>query len=490
MSELWEAGRYGEAAALYDAGAPATTPLDAAILRARAYLKSDDAPSAINVLEHREPGRGVSAARRSMVLAQSYAHIAKYQAADELFDNAQRIAREVNDDTLLADISYNRAQRYLFERHTEAARELLPKVRAARAEFAQLRALHLESFILEMEGRHHDAARVLLALLARIDPHRGLYTEIRAWATNTLASLARELYVPQAFAEVERQLGGVDWPPDFDDRRFQTLRALGWACALRGDYFNAFRFLRLSSKKATSDAWRAIAAAERAELARCKGEPLWSRQELAEAEEYASAVDWNAVRDDSRIGLLLLADLFVSIDPAKAAYYRSRFAEYENIKAPNFFYRSDPRLEALANYSSGIVDLALDRRKIGLESLRAALSTFEIHLYDWRAGRCALRLYKETRDALYLRIASERLRNYMHCWLGDEVRAMTGSGAMLTPTQQRIYEMLLDGLSTADIVARVARSPSTVRNHIKAILKASHVNSRVALVALSGKARR
>jgi hypothetical protein len=112
--------------------------------------------------------------------------------------------------------------------------------------------------------------------------------------------LGRELFLPEALPEIEGQLGGVDWPSDFDDRRFQTLKALGWACALRGDYFNVFRFLRLSSRKATNDAWRAIAATERAELARCKGEHLRSRQELAEAEEYAANVNWDAIRDEAR----------------------------------------------------------------------------------------------------------------------------------------------------------------------------------------------
>lgn len=481
MRKLWEEGRFSEAAAIYDADAGPDPDFEAVLLRARAYLKSDAAPSAIDLLERRRSPKGSSSALHSMVTAQAYAQVGNYTSADQLFDEAAASAR--GDAELITDISYYRAQRYLFERRTGEARTLLPDVQALAAEFGQLRALHLESFILEIEGRHREEALVLMQLLARMDPSRTSHMEIRAWASNALAGLARELYLPEALPEIERQLTGADWPPDFDDRRFQTLRALGWACALRGDYFNAFRHLRLASKKATSDAWRAIAAAERAELARCKGEAIWSRQELAEAEEYATSVDWNSTRDNARLGLLLLADLFVPLDAAKASYYRSKFAEFENIKAPNFFYRDDPRLKALAQYSSGIVDLALGRKRAGLDALGSALTIFDAHSYEWRAGRCALHLYRETADEAHLTLASERLRHYMYSWLGDQLRDVSQRSQHLTPMQQRIYDMLCNGLSTEQIVKKLGRSESTVRNHIKALLKATGLKSRVALVA-------
>lgn len=409
---------------MYDAEAPKNAPLEAAVLRARVHLKNGEAPAAIRILERRAAGKGAWRARRSTTLATAYALVENYAVADELFGEAAAAASRLGDTELASDVAYSRAQRHLFERRADLAKALLPQVRESRTQLGQIRALHLESAVLNRERRYRDQARVLLELLGRIDPDRSDYMEIRAWATVTLATLARELHLPETLAEIERQLGGVEWSPDLDDQRFQALKALGWACALRGDYFNAFRLLRLGSQKATSSAWRAVAAADRAELAQCMGERLWSRQELAEAEAHAADVSWEKVRDEARLGLLLLAQLFVPVDAAKAAYYQARFSEYENIKAANYHLKSDPRIEALAQYSAAVVDLSTGHRTIGIDLLKKALETFRAHGYDWRAGRCALRLYEETRDAASLSIAREYLRNYMGCWLGDELRRL------------------------------------------------------------------
>ena len=449
MSELWEAARFREAAAIYDDEAPKNPPLEATIMRAWAHIKNDRVPVAISMLEAIRPSNDALSARRSILLATAYAMIGNYTEADELLDEAADAAARVNDAALTCNVAYNRARRYLFERRADRARELLPQVLALTTPFGQIRALQLESFILSQEGRHRDHARVLLELLGRINPNRSEHMEIRAWATFTLAGLARELYLPEALPEIERQLEGVEWPPDFDEQRFQTLKALGWACALRGDYFNAFRFLRLSSRKATSDAWRAIASADRAELARCMGEHLWSRQELAEAEEYAANVNWDTIRGEARIGLLLLAAQFAPIDVAKAAYYQARFNEHENIKAANYHLKNDARLVALAQYSAALVDLASGHRKVGLDLLKKTLETFRVHGYDWRAGRSALRLYAETHDPMYAHLSKEHLRNYMRCWLGDELRAMATPTAKLPPMQKRVYEELRKGKAVA-----------------------------------------
>lgn len=484
MANLWEQGRFREAAALYDHQIGANPPLSATLLRARAYLKSDDAPAAIAIIERAKPGKGNGEARRILVLAQARAQVGNYEAADDSFDRALQIAHQLHDPTLAADIAYYRAQRFLFERRPDAAKELLPLARSSVTEFGQLRALHLESFVLNYEGRHLDQARLVMELLGRIDPNQTAHMEIRAWATCTLAYLAREIYVPEALPEVERQLGGTPWPPDFDDRRFQTLKALGSACALRGDYFNAFRFLRYCSRSATNDASRAIAAAERAALARCKGEMFWSRQELAEAEEYAANVNWNSVRDDSRIGLLLLAELFVAVDPAKAALYQARFNESEGVRAPNFYLKNDPRLAALVQYAEGVVDLAIGHRKVGVSLLKKALETFRERGYEWRTGRCALRLYEATREESYVRLAHEYLRHYMNSWLGDEYRASLSPQAIsLPPMQRRVLDELRKGLTVPQIAKKFGRSEHTIRNHIKPIFKAYGVKSRDALIA-------
>ena len=53
--------------------------------------------------------------------------------------------------------------------------------------------------------------------------------------------------------------------------------------------------------------------------------------------------------------------------------------------------------------------------------------------------------------------------------------------------QERVFNMICQGLSTEAIATRMGRSPSTVRNHVKLIFKALGVNSRAALVAKAAR---
>jgi DNA-binding NarL/FixJ family response regulator len=56
--------------------------------------------------------------------------------------------------------------------------------------------------------------------------------------------------------------------------------------------------------------------------------------------------------------------------------------------------------------------------------------------------------------------------------------------------QERVFNMICEGLSTDAIAARLGRSHSTVRNHIKLIFKALDVRSRAALVAKAARTGR
>jgi DNA-binding CsgD family transcriptional regulator len=484
MQRLLAGARFAEAAKLYDEAPASSRPFEASRLRASIYLRNDDAPAAIGLLETCRTAKGAIAVRVTTLLGAAYAHIRDYAAADHRFAEAEAAAQRLGDQELISEVAFYRARRYAYEHRIDEARALLPIALVSTSEQIQLRSLLLEGFILDQEGRHRDEAHLLLELLRRIDPNREEFMDVRAWATDTLSYLARELYIPEALPEIERQLGGVEWPEDLNDRRFQALKALGWSCALRGDYFNAFRYLRLCTRKATDDIGRATAAAERAELLRCNGEQLWSRQELAEAEEYAESVDWKRVRDDARVVLLLLAELFAPIDPAKAAYFQARFVEVDGIKSPHYNLKDDPRLAALAQYSQGMLNIASDRRKIGIDLLKKALATFRAHSYDWRTGRCALQLYALTQDDGYLNLAREYLRHYMGSWLGDECRKLVAARPVqLPPMQRRVLDALCEGLSIPQIAQKFGRSEYTIRNHIKPLFKAFGVNRREALVA-------
>ena len=122
--------------------------------------------------------------------------------------------------------------------------------------------------ILVFEERLYDQAGRLIELLRLLDPNEHEFLRVRSSATMRLAVLARGLYIPDAVAEIERQLDGRAWPNDFATDRYITLQALAWTKALQGDYFNAFRHLKRASEAAPNAAWKVFAACDRSFLAR------------------------------------------------------------------------------------------------------------------------------------------------------------------------------------------------------------------------------
>lgn len=484
MRAAYERASYNDAARIFDYFAGSAAPFDTVLLRARIFLKQDEHASVIRLLTERKGSGHSEIAQRAVLLAAANGQMGKFAAADEFFDEAESLARAKRDRELQSEIAYHRARRYLVEGKIENARAMLAVAQKARAPILRLRARYLESSIFACEGRYRKQADVLLDLLRKMELQSGDAIEIRARATQTLGALAREMHVPGALAAVDAQLAGTPWPEDFAVQRFRALEAVGWCHALIGDYFNAFRYLKRSGEQAVGEPWRTVAACDRAYLARCNGEPLWSQQELAEAEDYASQIDWPATRDEERLGLLLLAELFVPVDTSKAAFYLAQYDELNESKSRRLHLRDDARPVAFANYSRGLVHLAIGKRRLGIESLRKSLETFAKCGYDWRAGRSALRLFEAMRDESYLETAKEKLRHYMGSWLGKELRVLSDQRhAKLPPMQRRVFEAMCRGLSSKAIAKELGRSEFTVRNHIKLVFKTFGVNSRSQLLA-------
>jgi DNA-binding CsgD family transcriptional regulator len=480
MAAQFESGRFLDAARTYDenvGASPAST-----IMRARIWLKSAP-PKAIELLLQVGLGKDRAIeAERNMLLGVAYSRIREYDAADEFLDRAVR-ARP--NPEIADEIRYHRVRRYLLEMRMEDARAELELLGKSKRPTTRLRVLHLESFIRSQEERYTEQATCLVELLRELDPQKEDHVEMRAWATHSLAALARELYVPDALPIIERQLEGVAWPEDFAINRFQALKAVGWARALQGDYFNGFRYLKRASQIAPNTAWNVVALADRAYLARCINEPRWSRQNLDEAELLASEVDWHATKNEERVGLLLLAELFAPLDAAKASQYLAQHSDLPILRSPLVHYRFDDRLVGIADYCTGIVQAAIGNTRLALKALQRSRVAFEKYGYDWRAGRTVLAIYNITKDASLLNAAAERLRHYKSSWLGDEMRraSVVGRQVDLPPMQRRVFEGMCEGLTPAQIANRLDRAENTIRNHIKLVFKAFCVNSRPALLA-------
>jgi DNA-binding CsgD family transcriptional regulator len=95
-----------------------------------------------------------------------------------------------------------------------------------------------------------------------------------------------------------------------------------------------------------------------------------------------------------------------------------------------------------------------------------------------------LRLYELTGETGWRDRAREKHKNYAGSWLYDELRAQAASDApFLHPAQKRVYDLLLEGNSTEQIAKITGRSPFTISNQVKAILRAFGVPNRGALLA-------
>lgn len=486
FQSAYDEGRFRDAALLYGERGSRSDPPRVLILAARANMHTDPA-TALRLLLGSADNRfkGQEQVQRNIFLAEAFARTQDFDSADDRLEEALAVARRLSDADSLASVGYRYVRRYLLAEDAASARAYLEMAQAGKSRTSHIYALFAESVILSYEERVREQADRLIELLRLLDPAKPEFFEVRSWSTHTLAALARELFIPQAISEVDRQLSGLPWPQDFAQNEFQALKALGWAKAIRGDYFNAFRHLKRASVVVDTTAWKVVAACDRSYLARRFGEQRWSRVELDEAEQLASMVDWHATVGEERTGLLLLAELFTAIDISRAAMYLAGYRELGNIKSP-LYYRSDARIAAFSQYSTGIVELALGNKKRGLSEFRAAREVFERFGYNFRAAQCLLEEFRVTANDEVLSLAAEKLHNYSESWLAAELRSLGGrpaSDIKLPPMQRRVFDEVCKGKSSAQIAETLARSEFTVSNHIKQIFKAFNVGSRAALIA-------
>jgi DNA-binding CsgD family transcriptional regulator len=477
-------GRYLDAARIYDLSAGPSERIDLTIRGAQAHLRFDPPKALRLLLSLKIPAsKPREQVERDSLLAEAFARTNDFESADNRLNAALETARRLGDPEFVAMVGYRFVRRHLQAEDPATARRALDLARKGQSRKARIYALHAEALILSYEERVRDQADRLVELLRSIDPQTTEFINLRAWGTHNLAVLARELYLPDAVAEIERQLGGVPWPADFDHNRFQALKALAWAKAMQGDYFNAFRHLKAASEVADTTAWKVVAGCDRAYLARAFGEHRWSRVELDEAEQLANSVDWHATLNEERIGLLLLGELFGEIDTARAAMYLARYRELGEVKSP-LFYRHDARRNAFAQYSTGVVELGLGNKKRGLAELREARKVFERFGYDFRVARCLVDEHGAAGDQELLAVIEEKLRNYRQSWLMTQLRTRLDRPEVpLPPMQRKVFAEVCAGKSTAEIAHALERSEYTISNHLKQIFKTFEVRSRSALVA-------
>jgi DNA-binding CsgD family transcriptional regulator len=486
MRGLYRQGRFLDAGDLYDSAAESSESpsYEAQLLAARILLKRDE-NKAVAFLIRRPPRTNASHERAewALLLAIGYARMRDFERADHHFAMAQRLARTPADRAALA---YQLARRYMLEGKLDDARRYADEMSCDKSVASRVRRELLESFILSHEERYREEAEATIRAIELIGKRREDHLEEWFHAVQNLALLGRELAYPEAVdlakAEVDED---VEWPLDFAPQRFQALKAVGWSCALRGDVLGCFRYLRAAERTNPSPAFEAIVLLDRAYFARIVDEKNWACNEVAKAETVCDRLDWNELRGDERVGLLLMAEAIVEYSPEKAHYYLARYKGLDRMRSPVQLFAFDQRCEALAAYAEGFVKLKSGESGAE-EVLRKAWITFDRIGYDWRAGRTALRLFEATGKDRWRHLAEDKLEPYPRSWLVRETsegQAHGNAPIALPPRQRKVLDMLCQKMTTAEIAGDLGLSPHTVRNHLKAVFRAYQVNSRAALIA-------
>jgi DNA-binding CsgD family transcriptional regulator len=332
---------------------------------------------------------------------------------------------------------------------------------------------------------------ILLDALRQVRANAGVEVYLIAMLVTQIAALAVELPSTEMRDAALGHIDSVPWTDDIADLHFHAARAVAWRHALEGDEFNAFRRLKEALAAASSDAWRVAALTDRAYLATVLGEKRWAAQELRDAHELASTIEWTGVAGEEKLALPVLAELFADRDPSVAISYVTTFSNVGKNYPRILSSRRDRRIEALEAYSLGKVQLALGEREEAKRLLVNAWTIYDRLGILWRAARAALALAQvEDTDAWRDRAVSA-LSAYPRSWLARNrdgsaslpvAAAASPEAASLTAAQRGVLDLLLEGRGTDDIAKTLGRSTFTVRNHIKAIFKAYGVSSRAALI--------
>jgi DNA-binding CsgD family transcriptional regulator len=487
MRDLFYQARFSAAGDIYDdaVDSGAMPSSDDDLLRARIFLKSDE-NKAVAFLIRRPPHArsGVQVGRWALLLGIGYARMRDFERGDHHFAMARRYLTSSKDK---AELAYHVARRWLLEGNTDEALRLSGDMSVDQSRSTKIALEVLRSFILSQEERYAEQAQTLSSAIRMIGDRRDEHLEQWFHAVQNLATLGRELSSPETAALAREEVDlDIEWPLDFHLQRFQALKAVGWSCALRGDVLGCFRYLRAAERVVPSTAFETILLLDRAYFARIMDESHWAHDEVAKAESIAEQVDWNVLAGDERVGLLLLAQATAAANPERGRFYLARYKGLDKIRSPLRLFAFDHRIEGLASYTEGVVRLA-GNDPTAEESLRKAWTIFDRIGYDWRAGQTALKLREATKKERWRHLAEDKLEPFPQSWLAREVHNADGATkaprVALPRMQNKVFTLLCQKRTTAQIAEELGLSQHTVRNHLKAVFRAYGVNNRAALIA-------
>lgn len=463
--------------------------VESALLFARVELRRGAPESALAVLaRHAKSAQRLAKAEAALLKGVAFARLGDSESSRAQFKAAQSSLRP--DDALSAELTYQLAANDWMERRLDRAEKMLEKLPGAMSPDLALHVGILRGAVASANEKLPAQGAILLEALRHIGRAGDVEVYLYAMLVTYIAALAVELPSQELRDAAAEHISRVPWTEDIADLHFHAVRAVAWRHALDGDEFNAFRRLKEALAVANSPAWRVAALTDRAYLASVLGEKRWSAQELRDAHELASTIDWSGITGEEKLALPVLAELYAQRDPAVALTYVATFKSVHDHFPRILSSRRDRRVEALEAYSLGKVQFELNDRLEAERLLKKAWQIYDRLGIRWRSARAALTLAEISDAENWRGRAASALEYYPRSWLARELGAPvprpsiaeSAAAQALTPAQRAVLELLLEGRGTEEIASMLGRSTFTVRNHLKAIFKAFGVTSRAALV--------
>ncbi|HET9097849.1 MAG TPA: hypothetical protein VFN37_14400 [Candidatus Baltobacteraceae bacterium] len=244
-----------------------------------------------------------------------------------------------------------------------------------------------------------------------------------AHTVETLAVMCRELAVEDRVIECVRTgLNRVRLSEATAFPRFQSMRLLGWAQALRGDEIAALRAWRDAQAAPPSEFWRVFCLVDRAYLSLVMGRIDAGTKILDQADRVASGLKWSETREEERLILITIAQLFSERDPGRSERYLALYRTLSSPMEQRIGWVGDPRARAMELYPQAVALLRLDESAAAIPMLEEAWDIFTSVEYGWRAALAALDLYKATGKADWLQRAREHIAPWPHSWVARDVR--------------------------------------------------------------------
>ncbi|HVA33012.1 MAG TPA: helix-turn-helix transcriptional regulator, partial [Candidatus Baltobacteraceae bacterium] len=147
----------------------------------------------------------------------------------------------------------------------------------------------------------------------------------------------------------------------------------------------------------------------------------------------------------------------------------------------------DPYLTALAGVAKAAISAARNDVNGVRRAAKAAFDVYDGLGMQWRAGWCAVMLYRAGCGNEWLRVAKNCVESYPRSFIAEEIgrlehRQCQSHNPDLTARQREIFALLMDGRTIDEIADLLSCSRNTVRIHVGAVYRKLGVRNRVELL--------